>query len=75
MLVDLQDLFQEVGVMQPASEMKQRQTPTPTSGIAIPRPPSRRDDSVTVSLELYSLSIHMFFHPNKLSFYPQKYVQ
>lgn len=74
MLVDLQDLFQEVGVMQPASEMKQRQTPTPTSGIAIPRPPSRRDDSVTVSLE-FLLSIHMFFHPNNLSFDPRKYVQ
>ncbi|XP_054260013.1 F-BAR domain only protein 2-like isoform X2 [Macrosteles quadrilineatus] len=44
---DLQDLFQEVGVIQPAGvgvERTQRQTPTPTSGIAIPRPPSRRDD-------------------------------
>lgn len=73
MLVDLQDLFQEVGVMQPASEMKQRQTPTPTSGIAIPRPPSRRDDSVTVSLEFF-IKYSYVFSP-KQKFYPQKYVQ
>ncbi|XP_046682071.1 F-BAR domain only protein 2-like isoform X3 [Homalodisca vitripennis] len=47
---DLQDLFQEVGVIQPSTvDTKQRQTPTPTSGIAIPRPPSRRDDITSSS--------------------------
>lgn len=69
MLVDLQDLFQEVGVMQPASEMKQRQTPTPTSGIAIPRPPSRRDDSVTVSLEFF-IKYSYVFSPKQVKFLP-----
>ncbi|CAG7725198.1 unnamed protein product [Allacma fusca] len=42
---DLGDIFAEVGEMQPSLPPKasaaQRNTPTPTSGIAIPRPPSR----------------------------------
>lgn len=61
-LIDLQDLFQEVGVIQPSVDNpKQRQTPTPTSGISIPRPPSRRDDIIsTVSiLLLTNISIYL----------------
>ncbi|XP_044741544.1 F-BAR domain only protein 2 isoform X3 [Chrysoperla carnea] len=47
---DLGDLFNEVGEMQPSAtltKVSSRQTPTPTSSIALPRPPSRRSDGVS----------------------------